>query len=745
MDNIANFNDSLRNALKNNWSIIPLSDKQPLFAWSAYQWSRPAATQINSWFANSITSYGIICGKISGNLFVLDFDTSSAYQDFQQHFHYNTYTVRTRRGYHVYFAADRSIRSRKFHGGDLKGEGSYVVGEGSSVGSFTYTAINTKPIYHLTATELHMLLSWLHPMTMVSKAPTTSPQTVATLQASYLRLTPARGRNNALYTVARKAKQQGMEENTIYSALGQLHATTHPVGQHPPESPKTRLEEARRTIRSAFHNTPTHLHPEPKVDTRKGIPNTVHEALLQKTSSTIIGRLLQAFRLEGWLGGETKTNRQIIECGNKHHIARSSVMAVLSGKLSKINNNRLIQRTPVGDTENSGLRCKFLNIIPSLDELLILLGTVPVSTPELKSVDLSSRKTYRMALHREIIERLEPECSIQWHAERLNVSTRTINNYNRTLDVTVTPVIRYTPLSWGNVHDLRLYGEARRDGVTPGRWLQDKQGRRFPALQGVAFRRLVLGSLIACERRPSKYHFAPQHKGKVIWRHSAGKVVDRYAEHIDFPPRKREPLQQKQGSKPASIPYFADELLLVKGIGRMRQHVLHEAGIFTLNQLVDTGVEVLTELKWTDEYVTERVIHRWIEDALLLLGKRSLSPSEIAERTWQKQKQVLNKLSKYLKRVGEFEEQLFGVCPTQLWWNVLQHDLKYFCKGYSSLSQEELIKRCLMHLEQYLKRIQRFLALSKTELSNNGFGAHYIWRSRERQTIYWMNRLNTLP
>ena len=56
-------------------SVVPIgNDKKPTVSWKAFQSHRPATSELTKWWANRNLSIGIICGQISGNLEVIDFD-----------------------------------------------------------------------------------------------------------------------------------------------------------------------------------------------------------------------------------------------------------------------------------------------------------------------------------------------------------------------------------------------------------------------------------------------------------------------------------------------------------------------------------------------------------------------------------------------------------------------------------------------------------------------------------------------
>lgn len=76
---------------------------------------------------------GVICGDISGRLFVLDIDDDSLYEELRD----DTFTVRTARGYHLYYRyrafapPTRRLDDKRGRHVDIQSEGTYVVAPGS--------------------------------------------------------------------------------------------------------------------------------------------------------------------------------------------------------------------------------------------------------------------------------------------------------------------------------------------------------------------------------------------------------------------------------------------------------------------------------------------------------------------------------------------------------------------------------------------------------------------------------------
>jgi len=93
-------------------SIIPLDGKRPaLTTWTEYQQTAASPETIRAWSsAGLMKNIGIICGRVSGSLVVLDLDGAAGYPAFVATFPTlaETYTVASGGGVgkHVYFYAD---------------------------------------------------------------------------------------------------------------------------------------------------------------------------------------------------------------------------------------------------------------------------------------------------------------------------------------------------------------------------------------------------------------------------------------------------------------------------------------------------------------------------------------------------------------------------------------------------------------------------------------------------------------
>jgi hypothetical protein len=203
------FNVALTNSITQKllagWSVIPLEGKKPPtgFGWRQFQQQRPSADHVAAWFGSgTFQSYAVICGQVSGGLFVIDFDDPLVYTEFAALFPALavTRTTASRRGVHVYLRTDVMVKTRRIRGGDLKGEGSYVVGAGSMVEDFHYKELRSDPVQTITGDVLAGLLVWLSPPPVPDVTSAVSVSAASVTPSSYVRarIVPALPRSGTL-------------------------------------------------------------------------------------------------------------------------------------------------------------------------------------------------------------------------------------------------------------------------------------------------------------------------------------------------------------------------------------------------------------------------------------------------------------------------------------------------------------------------------------------------------------------
>jgi hypothetical protein len=120
----------------NRWklSIVPLKFqdelKRPLVKWENYQKERATPQEIESWFLKDKEkkNIGIICGSVSGNLAIVDFDDPTLFEKAKSIFP-NAPVVKTSRGIHVLLRTSKPVPKVQIskegnHLIDILGEGS---------------------------------------------------------------------------------------------------------------------------------------------------------------------------------------------------------------------------------------------------------------------------------------------------------------------------------------------------------------------------------------------------------------------------------------------------------------------------------------------------------------------------------------------------------------------------------------------------------------------------------------------
>ena len=119
--------------LHKGYSVIPITykGKTPISSWQEYQKRHPTTEELYKWFSTGNSNIAIITGKIS-NLVVVDIDDNNAYRWAQENFDTDTLTVKTSRGYHLYYRYPQNAQiSNTVHFNnykiDIRGDGGYVV------------------------------------------------------------------------------------------------------------------------------------------------------------------------------------------------------------------------------------------------------------------------------------------------------------------------------------------------------------------------------------------------------------------------------------------------------------------------------------------------------------------------------------------------------------------------------------------------------------------------------------------
>jgi hypothetical protein len=133
--------------LNRGLSVIPLiyGDKKPAVEWKEFQGRMATEEEVRNWFSK-LHNIGIVCGSVSNNLIVIDFDSEDKFKEFYEKLDktypelrdavLNTWMVETGKGRHIYlrvkmepseFRERMRTKVRLVEGVDVKAEGGYVV------------------------------------------------------------------------------------------------------------------------------------------------------------------------------------------------------------------------------------------------------------------------------------------------------------------------------------------------------------------------------------------------------------------------------------------------------------------------------------------------------------------------------------------------------------------------------------------------------------------------------------------
>ena len=147
----------------------PKEPKKPAIKWRLFQRKIASESELRAAFSDDARALGIVCGQVSC-LVVVDFDDHLRYRRFCRHLPQlaGSYTVKTRRGYHVYFKTQEKVPTHQFSGGDIKGERSYVVAPPSVIAGFVYRHVAGDDAVELDRSEVDRLLNYFHVNASVS-------------------------------------------------------------------------------------------------------------------------------------------------------------------------------------------------------------------------------------------------------------------------------------------------------------------------------------------------------------------------------------------------------------------------------------------------------------------------------------------------------------------------------------------------------------------------------------------------
>lgn len=339
-------------------------------------------------------------------------------------------------------------------------------------------------------------------------------------------------RNAALYRLSHQLRRSGHSETQTIDLLAGLHADAKPLGPHAPETHAQRMAEARRTIRSVYDSAyappiPTNGMNLPLLSEATTLDQALREHLLQRDlhDGTAFLRVYEGLLSQGIQPGERLTRRRMTALLQPLGIGRPAIERALNA----LDNNALPLLPPHKGAHNRSEGVSFKNAppeppvytdkdsvdiwrslyipvppygvptpnptkiqnhagrpaiqyeFPSMDDLCQRLGIRPAGGGDpIQRDDLASPAAYRSSLERSFIKRRPGRYFLALLAERLGISTRSIQRYHDRTDVQSLPT--YDPVAELALDRLDGYLDEFFDRRKPSKFsLLDDRGKRYPA------------------------------------------------------------------------------------------------------------------------------------------------------------------------------------------------------------------------------------------------------------------------
>ena len=456
----------------------------------------------------------------------------------------NTYTVKTRRGYHYYFATgDQFIRSRKSRGLDLQAEGRYVVAPPHP----DYEIVDPRPPRAISRAELYALFDQFRQSPSNPIAPTGSPDPMPSLTAAAHRTPSNRStdsaiqlyerraaeigsRNTALFLTACQLRDEGQTQSWVVGALALTYTRTPALHDHPRESEAARQREAAATIRSAYSRPPrARVQMQPDNVTRIATSdNAARELMLQadQTAATAFWRCYDGLIIAGLQPGDRFTHDSayglLSALGIGHRALDRFVRAVSSAgeclippaprtpppavaatMVSTLSDKNAFVHT-TKRSENHRGRPPTVYTLPSLEEICQRLGVQRSPGDPITAQDVTSPRQYRASLEREFIRRRPGRYSLGLLATRIGVDGRTIQRYHQAESVPSAPTFEtICQIAPGNL-DLIPCVER---GKASKFFLEDSTGRLYPPRKESAEYALLRGRAVYLKARGYNYYW----------------------------------------------------------------------------------------------------------------------------------------------------------------------------------------------------------------------------------------------
>jgi hypothetical protein len=287
--------------LREGFSVMPIErgTKRPLTRWTRYQKKAMTESQVQRTWADGVAlDVAIICGAVSGNLFVLDVDDLALARQIEAEFAGKTRLVRTPRGgLHVYVRTRLPGHSGPLVAGvaDTKGEGGYVVAPPSQ----GYELICEAPLLEVSDDGGEWALSVLadHGV-QLGETPAREPR-----RLQHLGEINAGTRNATLFRFACLLRRYGATADLIHSGLRGINE-----GMCVPPLEESELQEVARKAARYEPTFPDVLNPPPEESNRRlGGPIWVPFSDIEPLATQWLWRPRVARRTLTLLAGEPGT------------------------------------------------------------------------------------------------------------------------------------------------------------------------------------------------------------------------------------------------------------------------------------------------------------------------------------------------------------------------------------------------------------------------------------------------------
>jgi hypothetical protein len=499
-------NEAITNYILREWSIIPLRDNSKISNtnWKLHQHIRASQRMVNRW---SFQNIAIVTGSVS-RLIVMDFDNEEIYQAFIKQFPdlTDTYTVATPRGQHLYYHyQDNVIKTRHGNGVDLQAERAYVVAPPSKIDGNEYQLINDVDPIHLEigqALTLTNFVSNSQPPTPPNVTPPTPPNVTPAEDTDKSNLNPvdtyksllSSGRNTALFKASIICRDNGIGQQRTVALLADVHAQQPPTTAHRSETETQRLREAHNTIKSAYSRPPR---------TSRQLPNSVRQQL-QQNNLTAVARVLDSLRLKGIQPYQTLSKSLIFSTlrdsdTDKMIVGGHSIrifwkwLTVQNAERAGLRTSAKLPRQDRPKRNQKGRPpTKFR--MPSNAILMKWLGVSHPNSTKLTLEDMQSAILYRQAQHREYIKITSGRWhTVQYLADRVGVSQRTIQRYNIDLPIETKANYNTKAITWKTVNELDY--PSNHYSVMDGTFLYICN-KRYPPNRAIAIKALTDGHTV---------------------------------------------------------------------------------------------------------------------------------------------------------------------------------------------------------------------------------------------------------